>query len=202
MRKNIKNGVADTGLSNGMHILIATPLYPPDIAGAAPYVKELAKRLRERHTVTVLAYGHIPEVIEGVRIVTVLKREQLLVRLFKFTRALIHEAFTADLVYAENGPSVELPLFFFRLFSRKRVFLHLGDSVALDRARHSRLFGIPLHLARFVANTTLEGPSAISEPLPRPEVFPLESFPQAEMNAYEESWQRHVDALELKFKDI
>ena len=69
-----------------MKILIVTPLYPPDIAGHSAYVKELALRLREAHTVTILAYNHIPEKIEGVNIITIQKHLPTLVRLFLCTQ--------------------------------------------------------------------------------------------------------------------
>src|SRR3989344_9051256 len=40
-----------------MKIVLATALYPPDIAPPAPYVKELATRLAANHEVTIVTYG-------------------------------------------------------------------------------------------------------------------------------------------------
>jgi hypothetical protein len=71
-----------------MRILLASPLYPPDIAEPAPYVKELALRLSASHSVTVLTYGKHPETIERVRMHSVDKSTPRLVRLKAYTRAL------------------------------------------------------------------------------------------------------------------
>ncbi len=110
-----------------MRILLVTPLYPPDIKEPAPYVKELANRLSVNHAVTVLAYNHLPEAITGVQIITIEKSDVLLVRLVRFFQALRDLARDADVLYMQNGPSVELPILLLSLFVRKPIYLRLGD---------------------------------------------------------------------------
>lgn len=91
-----------------MKIILATPLYPPDIAEPAPYVKELASRLCDKHDVTIVAYSSIPEEIPGVKIMAVSKRQPLLIRLVKYTYTLFKTSRGADIIYVQNGPSVDL----------------------------------------------------------------------------------------------
>jgi hypothetical protein len=173
-----------------MRVVLATPLYPPDIAGPAPYVKELAKRLSKDHDVTVVAYGRMPEKVEGVRIIAVPKDRPMLSRLAAFYRALREAAKDADIVIAENGSSVELPA----SLIGKRLILHMGDAAAHEHANQNLVRHVieriaAAHAAHIVRDI----------PLPRPEILPLEEFPQKAMDAYELSWDDHVRSLSSLF---
>src|SRR5438105_15127744 len=108
-----------------MKIVLASPLYPPDIAQPAPYIKELAMRLRARHSVALVVYGELPEKVDGVKIVSVSKRLPLIIRLIKFMFALARACADADVIYAENGASIELPLALVRYFTHARVLIHI-----------------------------------------------------------------------------
>jgi hypothetical protein len=175
-----------------MRVVIATPLYPPDIAEPAPYVKELAKRLSKEHEVTVVAYGRLPETVPGVRIVSVRKDRPTLVRLFAYWRALRRAARDADVVYAENGSSVELPV----SLVGKRLILHMGDAAAHEHANKSLI----RHVIERIAAT--HAAHVVRDlPLPRPEVLPLEAFPQEAMDAYEQSWGAHLNILAPLFHE-
>ena len=199
-----------------MKVLIVTPLYPPDIAGSAPYVKELARRLAKHYTVTILAYGHIPEEIPGVTITTVEKRDHVFVRLFAFTRALIRAMKGADIVYVENGPSVELPLCIARCIRRTRTIFHVYDTTALTRAKQSLWYRLTFLLAQAVSHRVLlhDDTRATFEaiawrthnrlvctprPLPRPEILPFSPVPKDALDAYEHSWNAHKESLESIF---
>lgn len=72
-----------------MKIVLATPLYPPDIAAPALYVKELAKRIATLHDVTIVAYANLPETMPEVRMIAVSKRQPLPLRLLTYFAALI-----------------------------------------------------------------------------------------------------------------
>jgi len=172
-----------------MKIVLATPLYPPDIAEPAPYVKELAQRLSKTHQVTLVAYGRLPEQIPGVRIVAIDKRAPLPLRLIAYVRALRKAAKDADVVYAQNGPSVELPL----LFVSTRTVFHIGDTAAhVYAARHL--------LRRTLERLAMRRAQLVTEqPLVRPEVLPLEPRPDAALQAWEESWSAHLKTLERAF---
>jgi hypothetical protein len=168
-----------------MKILLATPLYPPDVAQPAPYTKELASRLAQAgHDVVAVVYGRLPEPVAGVRIVGVDKRQALPARLWDFYRTLSREAREADIIVAENGPSVELPL----LFVRGRIVLHVGDRAALGKG------GVLAALARWRAAHVVT-----DMPPERPEILPFVPRPDAALAHYEQSWTTHLAHLQTLF---
>lgn len=179
-----------------MRIILATPLYPPDVARPAPYVKELSKRLKEKHQVTIVAYGHLPEKVPGVRIVAVSKSRPLPMRLIAYTIALWRAARGADLIYAQNGTSVELPAGLVALFAGRPLVMCLGDTSAHERATKSNYLKKIEHFA-------LNRARAVVTNLPpqRPEILPFEPMPETQLQAYEKSWGVHVETLEKIFKD-
>ncbi|MFZ2253451.1 MAG: hypothetical protein WAW13_04800 [Minisyncoccia bacterium] len=196
-----------------MKILIATPLYPPDIAEPAPYVKELATRLKNEHEVTILAYNHIPEKIPGVRIVVVEKNRPLVIRLFHYIYSLYKEAKVSDCVYVQNGPSTEFPLTLVAPFVRTPFILRLGDETALSYASREKFHKVLLRWAIHFSHRTIthresstytmlltpltaqENIHNIKRPHPRPEILPFTEFPKEVMGAYEDSWEAHVREL-------
>jgi hypothetical protein len=177
-----------------MRILLLTPLYPPDIAQPAPYVKELARRLAREHEVVVLTYGRLPERAAGVRTVMVDKRLPLPLRLLYYTLLLLREAYRADAVYAENGASVELPLALVAALIRRPLILHIGDSRAYHHAQENRLLRAIARGAQDSAQRVL----AEAPPEP-PEILPFEPRPDAAIDAYEASWRKHLEDIASAF---
>jgi len=117
-----------------MRIVIATPLYPPDIAEPAPYAKELARRLSEDHSVTVVLFGRLPEEVPRVSFVTVDKRVWLPIRLFRYLKALWSVTKDADILYALDGASVELTAGLLSLVRRVPIIINQGDQDANEWA--------------------------------------------------------------------
>ena len=177
-----------------MKIVLATPLYPPDIAEPAVYSKELAKRLALVHDVTIVTYGSLPEQIPGVRIVAINKRQPLLIRLFVYLIALIKAVRSADLIYMQNGPSVELPIAITQVFMRRPLVIHLGDNVARKFAAHHPM---RTALEKFV----IQRGSAVIEnaPSPKPEILPFSAPPTIALEQWEESWTTHLQQLNNVF---
>jgi hypothetical protein len=180
-----------------MRIAIATPLYPPDIAEPAPYVKELAKRLSGRHTVTVIAYARLPEKVPGVEIIAIDKRKPLPLRLIAFFFALLKTAKKSDVLYTQNGPSVELPAWLVASLTRTPLVVHIGDTAA-----HEYAAGHPLR--RTIESAALARARSVinSSPLVRPEVLPFVTPPVEQLAAYEESWNKHLEILENAFNHV
>lgn len=173
-----------------MKIVLATPLYPPDIAEPAPYIKELAKRLSGMYEVTIVTYGHIPEEIEGVRIQAVNKQRPLPFRLITYTFALLKAARGADVLYLQNGPSVELPAFIVSFLTGARFIMRIGDEAAHRHAQeHPLLRALESSVLRRAWNIVTDSPK------PRPEVLPFSEQPIAEFDAFERSWNGHVSHL-------
>ena len=92
-----------------MKIVLAYSTLPARNRGASPVCKELAKRLSGRHAVTIVAYTRLPEKVSGVSIIVVDKHKPLFIRLVVYFFTLLRAAWHADIVYAMNGASVELP---------------------------------------------------------------------------------------------
>ncbi len=177
-----------------MKIVIATPLYPPEIAEPAPYIKELAKRLAELHEVTIVAYARLPEKVPGVSIVVIDKRRPLPLRLLSYMQALWQAAKHADVVYVENGASVELPAGLISFFRKRLLIVHIGDRTAHERARtHVLLRNIERFTLARAARVIREMPAT------RPEILPFEPFPTEQFTAYEKSWEAHLRILQDAF---
>jgi hypothetical protein len=176
-------------------IALATPLYPPDIAPAALYIKELAHRLAtEGHAVTVITYGHLPEQVPGVRIVCTSNRRPLPIRILAYAWLLLRTLPGSDIIYMENGTSAELPALLASWILRIPYVMHLGDPVARERASKSRIRG------KIQEWTMARAAQVLADsPLPRPEILPLVPYPTAAFDAYESSWATHLAQLSELF---
>lgn len=171
-----------------MKIVIATPLYPPEIGKTAAYTKELAKRLSENNEVTIITYGNLPEEIDGVTIIPVNKNLPLLQRLTLFTYQLIKHRKQADIIYAENGSSVELPVGIVTLLTKKSLILHIGDIAAVKHAL----------IRNFVERLSKEVVTDITQE--KPEILPFDEVTEEENKKYKESWKNHISILQKLFK--
>ena len=179
-----------------MRITLASPLFPPEIAEPAPYTKELATRLAGGHQVSVVAYAHSPERVQGAEIISVEKRRPLPIRLIRFYFALFRAARGTDILYIQNGPSVELPAAFFSLFTRTPLIIHIGDTAAHTYAQTRPLLRAIERFVRARARKVVT-----DSPLARPEINPLLPQPEAELAAYEASWAKHLAYLEDLFSN-
>jgi len=180
-----------------MKIIITTPLYPPEIGKIAVYVKELAKRLAQSHQVKVVMYGHIPEKVEGVDFVCVDKRKPLFVRVFMFFLALLKNIKEGDIIYSENGPSVELPLVLVNIFFKNKIVFHIGDEIAEKNKEKNTLFKqINKRIMNIVKKVERD------MPISKPEILPFEPEPKDELEKYENSWAEHIKKLEEIFKNV
>ncbi len=178
-----------------MKIVIATPLYPPDIEQPAPYVKELAKRLAPLLEVVVLTYGRLPEQIPGVKIVAISKARMLPLRLISFTIAMWKLAQRCDIIYIQNGASVELPASIVSILTRKPLILHFGDGRAHEWADRNFVYRNIENMTARIARKTL------SDALPvRPEILPFAPPPAEPLKSYEAQWSVHIASLMQLFK--
>lgn len=176
-----------------MKIGLVTPLYPPDVAEPAPFVKELARRLSKEHSVTVLAYGATPEALDGVHVEIIRKQLPKFLRIGIGTFRISQLLSANDVVLLENGPSVEVPAAIALLFSSKRTLLHIGDARASARLSQSRLLSF--------IHTRLRARCGVIEttPPPKPELLPLDPYPTDAMAKYEEKWNELLAGLETRY---
>lgn len=174
-----------------MQILILAPLFPPDVGGAAEYVKELAQRLSS-HTVTVLIYGHLPESIANVHIVTVDKRASLPIRLLRYTVALYNHSKNTDLVIINNGPSTELPVLLIAIFRPLQLCLCESDSVA---AKASLIGGYGILHRSIIQRAKIILSFPTDELYRRQEILPFGSSNEESEEEREAWWQMHLEKI-------
>ena len=121
-----------------MKIILATPVYPPEIGGPATYTKELANRLKDAHDIIIVAYASTSELIPGTTLFVASKRRPLPLRLLKFTYDLFRASRGADVIYVQNAMAAGLPA---AIVSRLRgiplVLKFVGDE-AWERASQER----------------------------------------------------------------
>ena len=179
-----------------MRIILVSPLYPPDVAFPAPYVKELAKRLSNipGYTVTIVTYADIPEEVAGVKILSVSKHRPLYYRVLMYTLLLARATTGADIIYSENGASVELPVSIVSFFTRARLVLHLSDTFSHARASKSAVYGTIERLVLSRAKKVIT-----ESPLEKPEILPFVPSSPTEIQAYEHSWHDHIKMLTETF---
>ena len=178
-----------------MKIVIATPFFPPDIGEQALYVKELSKRLSYSHDVTVVTYARLPEKVEGVSFVSVDKRRPLFIRLLHYTFVLWKTTRDTDILYAQNGASVELPAGLIAIFTRRPLVMHIGDKVAHKRAVQHILLRLVENFAFWQARSVV-----VDMPMKKPEILPWKPVPQKELTEYNKSWNIHMTTLKNIFK--
>ncbi len=121
-----------------MKILIATPIYPPEIGGPATYTKELCERLHDRHLITVLAYTDNQESPSGVRLLTVSKKTPLFIRLLRYFIVLLKEAPRHDVIYVQNAVASGFPVAMASFITRTPFILKFVGDESWERATQRR----------------------------------------------------------------
>ena len=169
-----------------MKILIATALFPPDVAEPAPYVKELTKRLGVEHTVSVLTYGSLPEPVDGVSITAVPKNTSPMLRFYTFTVALYQLIKQYDVALIENAPSTELPAFFVSFFTDTKIFLQMSDT----KIKYTGW-------RKFIHTLACSRLEKIEPAVPpaRPEIISFKPYPTEAFEVYEKHWTTHTENL-------
>jgi glycosyltransferase involved in cell wall biosynthesis len=117
-----------------MRIILATPIYPPEIGGPATYTKELATRLAKAEQITVVTYADEAKVVEGTKLVLVAKSQGVFSRLTQFFFTLLREGKNAQVIYVQNAVAAGLPAALAGMLLRKPVVLKFVGDEAWERA--------------------------------------------------------------------
>ncbi len=174
-----------------MKIVIATPLYPPEIGGGARYVKELAARLAAHHSIHVVTYAELPEHIPGVTVTSLSKMMPRILRVARFTTTLIIAARTADVLIVQNGSAAELPGLIAHLSTRTPLLFEYSDINEYRKKNRN--------MVRHLLDRTMQRYARhifTDIPLKRPEILPLEPYPQIALEQYEHTWKQHIARIE------
>lgn len=121
-----------------MKIIVATPVYPPEIGGPATYTKEIAQRLRDDHEIVIVAYASTSEVIKGTTLFIASKRHPLPLRLFKYFIDLYKASKGADVIYVQNAMASGLPASIVSMIRRIPLVLKFVGDEAWERASQER----------------------------------------------------------------
>jgi len=170
-----------------MRITVITPLFPPDVGGAAVYAKELATHLalQAGNTVTCLHYGQLPETVPGVTYISIPKDVTRIKRLVRFGRALYAQRHSDALIIL-NGPSVDVPTVLLSPLLPKRGIYLESDQDAVTASRGFYKLIPYLLKKRF---QTLRPSDTI---IYRPIIHPLHDYPTAARSTYDQAWTQHV----------
>lgn len=117
-----------------MKIILATPLYPPEIGGPATYVKELCERLSGAHELVVIAYADDAVPQPNTKLVVVSKRQPLIIRLCEYFFILYRESRGADLIYSQSTMAAGLPTAIVSMFSKIPFVVKFVGDEAWERA--------------------------------------------------------------------
>lgn len=117
-----------------MKIIVATPMYPPEIAEPAPYVKEVSRRLSGEHTITIVSYANIVEKLPQGTFIAINKKDPLPIRLLKYTYTLFRASRAQDIIYVQGGTAAGLPAIIVGYLRGIPVVLRFSEDEAWERA--------------------------------------------------------------------
>jgi len=190
-----------------MRITVITPLFPPDLGEPAPYVKELISRLT-KHEVSLVCYGTLPERVSNITYYPVDMRSFVILRIFNFTKALLRAVKSTDILYVQNGPSVELPVLLASILKRKPMVYIISDQLAWDNRNQNLLYKFLHHRmckqAKCVLTFTGANSKAttILKPKLKPEILPFTLKSEELERTYEDSWEQHLETLTKYFEHV
>lgn len=140
-----------------MKIIIATPIYPPEIGGPATYTKELCERFAHTHDITVITYTNSADAFPNTHLVPVGKGRPLPIRLAVFFVKLLRASKGTDIIYVQNAMAAGLPVALVHIITGIPFVLKFVGDEAWERATQHKF--TTKRLEDFLANP--EGPLRI-----------------------------------------
>jgi len=122
-----------------MKIVLATPIYPPEIGGPATYTKELVHKLEQGHDITIVAYTEDRRDPEGATLISISKQAWLPLRLWRFYKAVKQAAKQADVLYVQNAMAAGLPTVLAGMRTGTPVVLKFVGDESWERATQHKL---------------------------------------------------------------
>lgn len=118
-----------------MRLVLATPVYPPELGEPAAYVKELARRLAEvGHDVQLVIFANQWEEVAHVSCVAVSKKQPVVWRFFSYTMALYRASAGAGCIFAYNTVAAGLPARLVGWLRRIPVIVWIREDEIWERA--------------------------------------------------------------------
>jgi glycosyltransferase involved in cell wall biosynthesis len=122
-----------------MKIIIATPLYPPEIGGPATYTKELCERIHTKYDITIVTYTDSKEIFPGTQLIATSKQQRLPIRLVKYFLLIWKASKNIDLIYVQNAMAAGFPVALVNLFRGTPFVLKFVGDEAWERATQHKL---------------------------------------------------------------
>ena len=174
-----------------MNVVMLTPLFPPDTSNSARYVKLLAAKL-EIASLTLIAYGRLPESVPGVQITNIDKSGSKLSTIYHCIQSLISLKPTTLIVH--NGPSTELPALLYLILrpTTNLMYIESDSQAALDTK--NILFTLIRKNIKKRARTTITLPQDTSSYLPE-EKLPFSQTDEHRELSYKDWWEKHLKEI-------
>jgi glycosyltransferase involved in cell wall biosynthesis len=123
----------DKNLSNGLKILIATGIFPPDIGGPATYLPQFIDFLESQDCdVKVVTFSDSIE--SSSKVFRVLRKNNIIIRFLKYFLSLWKESKDVDLIYLHDVSLVGLSLLLVNFFRRKKYIIRIGGDNIWEQA--------------------------------------------------------------------
>jgi glycosyltransferase involved in cell wall biosynthesis len=122
-------------------ILLATPIYFPDIGGPATYVKELCSKLKDIHDLEIMTYADPKNAVifPGTKLHVVNRDKILPIRLISFFFKLLKISKSFDLIYVQNAVAAGLPVALVSIITGKHYIVKFVGDEAFERTLQSGL---------------------------------------------------------------
>lgn len=175
-----------------MRPAMLTPLFPPDTSDSAVYAKLLATKLADL-SLTVLAYGRLPESVAGVEIVSIDKSGFKVLTVLRCLLTLHRTQPTTLLLH--NGPSTDVPALLYKLLHPAMPLVYIESDTDVT-ARGASWFN------RLVNQwLTRRAATVVTLPTDRALYLPTEILPFTPIDTDTEHkkaawWSEHVHMLQ------
>lgn len=115
-----------------MKIIVTSPLFAPEIAEPAPYVKTISKQLGQDQEVIVLTYSNIQNLDNNKNLIAIKKNQASILRIFQYLLKLLKITKKNDIIYAQSGLSTSLAsLISAKLKGAKIIYRYSEDEAYL-----------------------------------------------------------------------
>lgn len=122
-----------------MKIIIATPIYPPEIGGPATYTKELCGHISNKFDTTVVTYTNSANAFPNTNLIPVGKGRPLPIRLGIFFLKLLRASKGVSVIYVQNAMAAGLPVAFVHILTGIPFVLKFVGDEAWERASQKKL---------------------------------------------------------------
>ena len=127
-----------------MKILIATPLFSPEIPEPAQYVNKISYSLEKENAIHIISYGKKGSQINNNAITVIPKDKAVLVRMFLFFWAVLNQAKHYDIIFIQDAVAVGLPTILAAKISRTKTVVRLIEDEPWKRSTQLGLTKLPL----------------------------------------------------------